>query len=89
MNYKKFNKLYKDGYFKINNIKTLKELKEHEEQEKQYQAQKEKTICKFEIKEANGEKFIDILDNDYNIIKSTIYNQETAEKVMEIIKKEL
>ena len=50
---------------------------------------KEETILKIEIKESNGEKFIDILDNDYNIIHETIYNTETAEKIIEAIKSEL
>lgn len=45
--------------------------------------QKTITITKLE----NGEFCIDILENGYNIIKNTIYNDELAKKILKLIKK--
>lgn len=50
---------------------------------------KEKMILRLEVREGNEGQFIYILDNDYNIIKKTIYNEELAKKIIEEIKKEI
>lgn len=37
-----------------------------------------KIITKIEIKETDNELFVDIIENDYNIIKETIYNNDLS-----------
>ena len=49
----------------------------------------EKTLLRIEIKQDNEGCFIYVLDNDYNIIKKTIYNEELVKKIIEEIKKEI
>ena len=44
-----------------------------------------KTITKIEIKETDNELFIDIIENDYNIIKQTIYNNYLTHQIYELI----
>lgn len=51
---------------------------------------KEKTLLRLEVREWQGhegktEKCIDILRNGYNIIEETIYDDDLAEKIVEII----
>ena len=51
---------------------------------------KEKTLLRLEVREwqdhkGNTEKCIDILRNGYNIIEETIYDDDLAEKIVEII----
>lgn len=49
-----------------------------------------KNILRIEIREnENGELFIDILDNDYNIIHDTIYNHELAKEIIDKVQKEV
>ena len=49
-----------------------------------------KRILRLEINESedNG-LFIDVLENDYNFIKSTIYNEELAKMIINEINKNL
>ena len=49
----------------------------------------EKTLLRIEIKQDNESSFIYVLDNGYNIIKKTIYNEELAKKIIEEIEKEI
>lgn len=44
-----------------------------------------KTLTKIEIKETNNELFIDIIENDYNIIKETIYDNDLSHQIFELI----
>ena len=44
-----------------------------------------KTLTKIEIKETDNEIFIDILENDYNIIKGTIYDNDLSHQIFELI----
>lgn len=48
----------------------------------------ENTLLRIEIKQDSEGFFIYILDNNYNIIKKTIYNEKLAKKIIEEIKKE-
>lgn len=43
-------------------------------------------ILKISIIEIDGEKAIDILENGYNIIKESIYNDELAKKILNLLK---
>ena len=49
-----------------------------------------KTLLTLIINEnENGEKFIDVMYNGYNIIKQSIYNDKIAKKVIDTLKDEL
>lgn len=49
----------------------------------------EKTLLRIEIKQDSEGFFVYILDNNYNIIHKTIYNEELAKKIIEEIEKEI
>lgn len=51
-----------------------------------YKDYEEKTIIKIEIKKTNhAGYFVDIIDNNYNIITNTIYDEELAKALLKAI----